>query len=307
MTSPIERLRKIVVQLRSPNGCPWDREQTHQSLKPHLVEECYELIDAIDAGNDKELKEELGDLLLQVVLHSQMAAEASRFTLDEVATAIADKLVNRHPHVFGENRLPDSEAVLRQWEVIKRSEKHERRSTLDGVPKGLPALARAQKIQTKAARVGFDWDVADGALAKVREELQEVESAAEGRLAEELGDLLFAVVNFARKKKLDAEQLLNEASGKFTARFRAMERLAQERELEFGSLSLPEMDRLWDDAKAAGQGEQQLASGMGGRRALRTVGPVIRLEGSRLRLPEASQTRLPSVSEGSSLCLLARQ
>src|SRR5208282_104693 len=114
MTSPVERLQKIVVQLRSPNGCPWDREQTHQSLKPHLVEECYELIDAIDAGNDKELKEELGDLLLQVVLHSQMAAEASRFTLDEVATAIADKLVNRHPHVFGESRLPNSEAVLRQ-------------------------------------------------------------------------------------------------------------------------------------------------------------------------------------------------
>ena len=180
MTSPIERLRKIVVQLRSPDGCPWDREQTHQSLKPHLVEECYELIDAIDAGNDKELKEELGDLLLQVVLHSQMAAEASRFTLDEVATAIADKLVNRHPHVFGENRLPNSEAVLRQWEVIKRSEKQERRSVLDGVPKGLPALARAQKVQTKAARVGFDWDEADGALAKVREELQEVESAVGG-------------------------------------------------------------------------------------------------------------------------------
>ena len=253
MTSSIDRLRKIVVQLRSPDGCPWDREQTHQSLKPHLVEECYELIDAIDAGNDKELKEELGDLLLQVVLHSQMAAEASRFTLDEVATAIADKLVNRHPHVFGESRLPNSEAVLRQWEVIKRSEKHERRSILDGVPKGLPALARAQKIQTKAARVGFDWDVADGALAKVREELQEVESAAVGRLAEEVGDLLFAVVNLARKKKLDAEQLLNEASGKFAARFREMERLAQERGLEFASLSLSEMDRLWDDVKAPGQ------------------------------------------------------
>jgi tetrapyrrole methylase family protein / MazG family protein len=252
MTSPIERLRKIVVQLRSPNGCPWDREQTHQTLKPHLVEECYELIDAIDAGNDKELKEELGDLLLQVVLHSQMAAEASRFTLDEVATAIADKLVNRHPHVFGENRLPNSEAVLRQWEVIKRSEKQERRSVLDGVPKGLPALARAQKVQTKAARVGFDWDEADGALAKVREELQEVESAEEGRLPEEVGDLLFAVVNFARKKNLDAEQLLNGASAKFAARFRAMERLALERGLEFGSLSLPEMDRLWDDAKATG-------------------------------------------------------
>jgi tetrapyrrole methylase family protein / MazG family protein len=251
--TPLERLQKIVAQLRSPSGCPWDREQTHQSLKPHLVEECYELIDAIDAGNDQELKEELGDLLLQVVLHSQLAAEASRFTLDDVATAIADKLVNRHPHVFGENRLPDSEAVLRQWEVIKRSEKHERRSVLDGIPRGLPALARAQKMQTKAARAGFDWDEADGAWAKVREELQEVESAAEGRLPEEIGDLIFAVVNFARKKKLDAEQLLNEASAKFAARFRAMEQLAQERGLEFASLSLPEMDRLWDDTKAAGE------------------------------------------------------
>ena len=250
MTSPIDRLRKIVAQLRSPDGCPWDREQTHQSLKPHLVEECYELIDAIDAGDDKELKEELGDLLLQVVLHSQMAAEASRFTLDEVATGIADKLVNRHPHVFGENRLPNSDAVLKQWEVIKRSEKHERRSILDGVPKGLPALARAEKVQTKAARVGFDWNEADGALEKVREELQEIESAAEDRLPEEVGDLLFAVVNFARKRKLDAEQLLNEASSKFAARFRAMERLAEDRGLEFASLNLLEMDRLWDEAKA---------------------------------------------------------
>jgi MazG family protein len=251
MASPLDRLRKIVAQLRAPDGCPWDREQTHQSLKPHLVEECYELIDAIDSCDDKELKEELGDLLLQVVLHSQMASEGSRFTLDEVATGIADKLVNRHPHVFGENRLPNSEAVLRQWEVIKRSEKHERSSVLDGVPKGLPALARAQKLQTKAARVGFDWNEADGALAKVREELQEVEAVAEENLPEEVGDLLFAVVNFARKKQLDAEQLLNEASAKFGARFRAMESLAQERGLEFASLNLAEMDRLWDDAKAA--------------------------------------------------------
>jgi tetrapyrrole methylase family protein/MazG family protein len=260
MTSPIDRLRKIVVQLRSPDGCPWDREQTHQSLKPHLVEECYELIDAIDAGDDKELKEELGDLLLQVVLHSQMAAEANRFTLDDVATSIADKLVNRHPHVFGESRLPNSEAVLRQWEVIKRTEKLERSSVLDGVPKGLPGLARAQKFQTKAARVGFDWNKADGALAKVREELQEVESAPDGLLAEEVGDLLFAVVNFARKKKLDAEQILNEASAKFAVRFRAMERLALDRGLEFAALSLAEMDRLWDETKAA-EGGRKVASG----------------------------------------------
>jgi tetrapyrrole methylase family protein / MazG family protein len=251
MSSPVDRLRDIVARLRSPEGCPWDREQTHQSLKPHLIEECYELIDAIDAGDDKEMTEELGDLLLQVVLHSQMASEENRFGMDDVANVIADKLVNRHPHVFGETRLPDSAAVLRQWEVIKRAEKQERRSALDGVPKSLPALARAQKVQTKAAQVGFDWNEADGALAKVREELREIELAPEDRLQEEVGDLLFAVVNFARKKEMDAEQLLNQATAKFAARFQAMERLAEDRGLEFGSLTLPQTDQLWEETKAA--------------------------------------------------------
>jgi tetrapyrrole methylase family protein/MazG family protein len=251
MSSSLDRLRDIVAQLRSPEGCPWDREQTHESLKPHLIEECYELIDAIDAADDKELKEELGDLLLQVVLHSQMASEEKRFDLDDVAAVIADKLVNRHPHVFGETRLPDSEAVLRQWEVIKRAEKQERRSVLDGVPKGLPALARAQKVQGKAARVGFDWNKAEGALEKVREELSEVESAPENDLHEEIGDLLFALVNFARKKELDAEQLLNQATTKFAVRFQTMERLAQERNMEFVSLPLAQKDLLWEEAKDA--------------------------------------------------------
>jgi tetrapyrrole methylase family protein/MazG family protein len=250
MNAPVDRLRNIVAQLRSPEGCPWDREQTHQSLKPHLIEECYELIDAIDAGDDKEIKEELGDLLLQVVLHSQMASEENRFSMDDVASVIADKLVNRHPHVFGETRLPDSAAVLRQWEVIKREEKQERHSALDGVPKALPALARAQKVQAKAARVGFDWDEADGALAKVREELREVELASENRLPEEVGDLLFAVVNFARKRGLEAEQLLNQATAKFGARFQSMERRAQERGSAFGSLTPAQMDQLWEEAKA---------------------------------------------------------
>jgi tetrapyrrole methylase family protein / MazG family protein len=251
MTSAVDRLRKIVAHLRSPDGCPWDREQTHQSLKPHLIEECYELVDAIDAGDDKEMKEELGDLLLQVVLHSQMASEEDRFDMDDVAAVIADKLMHRHPHVFGENKLPDSEAVLRQWEVIKRAEKQERKSALDGVPKALPALARAQKMQTKAARVGFDWNDADGALEKVREELAEIESASEHQIEEEVGDLLFAVVNFARKKGLDAEQALWQATAKFSDRFQAMERLAKDRDLELSSLNLSQMDEIWEEAKAS--------------------------------------------------------
>ncbi len=251
MESPVDRLRAIVAKLRSPEGCPWDREQTHESLKPHLVEECYELIDAIDAADDKEMAEELGDLLLQVVLHSQMASEENRFTMDDVATAIADKLVHRHPHVFGENRLPDSEAVLRQWEVIKRAEKQERKSALDGVPKTLPALARAQKVQSKAARVGFDWSDSAGALLKVREELRETEIASESELEEELGDLLFAVVNFARKKGLDAEQALYKATAKFSDRFQAMEQLVRERGQELGTLPLEQMDELWDEIKVS--------------------------------------------------------
>jgi tetrapyrrole methylase family protein/MazG family protein len=247
----VDRLAKIVAQLRSPDGCPWDREQTHESLKSHLLEECYELIDAIDAKDDEELKEELGDLLLQVVLHSQMAAEENRFTLEDVAGVIADKLIHRHPHVFGEIRLPDSEAVLNQWDRIKRVEKIDRVSALDGVPKTLPALARAQKIQGKAARVGFDWSDAAGPLEKIHEELREVETTPESELEEEIGDLLFAVVNFARKKKLDAEQTLNRATRKFTNRFQEMERLANERGLELASLSLEEMDRFWEDVKEA--------------------------------------------------------
>jgi len=249
MTPPIDRLRTIVAKLRAPDGCPWDREQTHESLKPHLLEECYELIDAIDARDDKELKEELGDILLQVVLHSQVAAEEGCFTLDDVAEVVSDKLVHRHPHVFGENHLANSEAVLQQWDKIKQAEKQERKSALDGVPKALPALARAQKIQTKASRAGFDWNIAEDAFLKVREELQEVESASEESVAEEVGDLLFAVVNFARKKKLDAEQLLNRATVKFAKRFQTIEQLAKDRSLDFASLSLEEMDVLWNEVK----------------------------------------------------------
>src|ERR1700747_2994428 len=198
MVSPIDRLKQIVERLRSPDGCPWDREQTHESLKPHIIEECYELIDAIDEKDDQGMEEELGDLLLQVVLHAQMASEEGRFDFDAVADVISEKLICRHPHVFGDTKLATSDAVLKQWDAIKRGEKTDRESALDGVPRGLPGLAKAQKMQSKAARGGFDWPDAVGPLEKVKEEISEIEQAGTGeKLAEELGDLLFSVVNFA--------------------------------------------------------------------------------------------------------------
>ena len=250
MVSPIDRLKQIVERLRSPDGCPWDREQTHESLKPHVIEECYELIDAIDEKDDQGMQEELGDLLLQVVLHAQMAGEEGRFDFDAVADVISEKLIRRHPHVFGDTKLATSDAVLKQWDAIKRREKTDRASALDGVPRGLPALAKAQKTQSKAARVGFDWSDAEGSLQKVNEEIKELRQAdTSEKLAEELGDLLFSIVNFARKSKLDAEGLLQAATGKFSERFRKMEALAESRGLNFSSLTLSEMDKLWDEVK----------------------------------------------------------
>jgi MazG family protein len=250
MVSPIDRLKQIVQRLRAPDGCPWDREQTHESLKPHLIEECYELIDAIDEEDDQGMQEELGDLLLQVVLHAQMASEEGRFDFDAIADCISEKLIRRHPHVFGDKKLATSDAVLKQWDAIKRREKADRASALDGVPRGLPALAKAQKVQSKAARVGFDWANAKGAFEKVKEEINELEQTRTSEeLVEELGDLLFSVVNFTRKSKLDAEDLLQAATRKFSDRFRKMEALAESRGLNFASLTLAEMDALWEQVK----------------------------------------------------------
>jgi tetrapyrrole methylase family protein / MazG family protein len=250
MTPSIDRLREIVAKLRAPDGCPWDREQTHATLKPHLLEECYELIDAIDDQDDEALLEELGDVLLQVILHAQMATEEGRFDFDQIADRIADKLVLRHPHVFGENKLSTSDAVLRQWDSIKRSEKQERKSIIDGIPRTLPALAKAQKAQMKATRAGLDWPEASDVLAKIREEISELEVAKDtDELSEELGDLLFSIVNFARKRSLDAEGLLQTATEKFTRRFRAIETLAAEKGTQLSALSSSELDRLWDEAK----------------------------------------------------------
>ena len=259
MTSsdPIRHLREIVARLRAPGGCPWDREQTHTSLRNDLLEEAHEVIEAIDNKDDAHFCEELGDLLLQVVMHSQMAAEENRFTFDEVALGIGEKLIRRHPHVFGDNKLGDTAAVLKQWDEIKRAEKNTHRdaSILDGISPALPALMRAEKVQKKAARVGFDWDDLSGVIAKVREEISEIEEAAAGKdpsaLEEEIGDLLFSVVNLARKAKIHAEVSLHQATGKFTRRFQRLESLLKERGGKFEHLDLAQLDKIWDEVKAA--------------------------------------------------------
>ena len=252
----IDQLVAIVAQLRAPGGCPWDREQTHASLRGGLLEEAYEVVAAIDASDDENLREELGDLLLQSVFHAQIAAGEGRFTFDDVARGIAEKLIRRHPHVFGGDHCADSDAVLKRWDEIKRAEKAGAavESVLDGIPGSLAALMRAQKVQKKAAKIGFDWDAAAPVIAKVREELAEVEAAIAGQnadgLEEEIGDLLFSVVNLARKLKLDAEVALHRATNKFIARFQAVEALARERSIDLGKLTLAEMDVLWDEIKA---------------------------------------------------------
>src|SRR5580658_5091316 len=206
----VARLRDIVARLRAPGGCPWDREQTHASLRASAIEEVYEMVEAIDAGDDPHFKEELGDLLLQVMMHAQIAEEEGRFDLEGIAAEVAEKLVRRHPHVFGENKLADSDAVLKQWDEIKKAERQSKgaapnASALDGVSAALPALMRAEKVQKRAARVGFDWEDLGGVIEKIREEVAEVEaeSGNRARLEDELGDLLFTVVNLTRKAKCE--------------------------------------------------------------------------------------------------------
>lgn len=252
--SGIDQLRAIIAALRAPNGCPWDREQTHASLRAGLIEEAYEVVEAINTGDDANLCEELGDLLLQPIFHAQIATEEGRFNFDDVTRTIVEKLIRRHPHVFGEDQCADSAEVLRKWDDIKRAEKGDRAvSALDGISSGLPALMRAEKVQKKAARVGFDWSEVPPVLAKIREEIGEVEAElAEGnsaRIEEEIGDLLFSVVNLARKLKVDGETALQRATDKFSARFREVETLARERQLALDKLTLAELDELWDEVK----------------------------------------------------------
>ena len=252
----IDQLVAIVARLRAPGGCPWDREQTHASLRGGLLEEAYEVVAAIDAADDENLREELGDLLLQTVFHAQIAEEEGRFRFDDVARGIAEKLIRRHPHVFGEDHCADSAAVLVRWDEIKRAEKggDSPRSALDGVSGSLAALLRAEKVQRKAAKVGFDWDTAGPVIAKVREELAEVEAALATQqtdvLESEIGDLLFSVVNLARHLQINAEVALHRATNKFIARFHTVEELARERSLSLEQMSLDEMDVLWEEVKA---------------------------------------------------------
>jgi tetrapyrrole methylase family protein/MazG family protein len=246
-----DTLGYITAQLRGPGGCPWDREQTHRSLTPYMIEEAYEAVDAVDRGDDVDLVEELGDVLLQVVLHSQLAEEEGRFSLADVAAEVNGKLVRRHPHVFGDVQVAGSAEVLRNWEQIKRVEKGERRSSaLDGIPPALPALSLAQTMGRKAAKLGFDWPDVDGVLAKVREEVAELQATADAaERHDEMGDLLFALSSLCRHLGIDGEDALRAAARKFERRFRRVEALAQAQGLNLTTLDPESLDRLWEQAK----------------------------------------------------------
>jgi len=253
-TKNIARLLKIMARLRGPGGCPWDREQTHQSIRHNLIEECYEAIDALDEGKMDAFKDELGDLLLQVVFHAQMASEAGTFDFDAVARTINEKLVRRHPHVFGKTKADDSAAVLQQWEAIKKSEKNaDTIVSLGDLPKHLPALLKADKVQRKVARVGFDWKRSKDVVAKVEEEVRELKGAMGSKdrkqFEEELGDLLFAVVNLARFENLQAEELLNRATAKFVKRFQEIEKAVHGSGRRLEDCTLRELDTLWESAR----------------------------------------------------------
>lgn len=250
-----EDLVDVMAKLRGPNGCPWDREQNHRTLERYLIEECYEVLDAIEADDADALSEELGDVLLQVVFHAQLAAEEGLFDIGDVITRIVEKLVRRHPHVFGSVSVENAEEVLRNWEAIKRSEKAPgwRKSALDGIPKRLPALMRAMEVSKRAAKVGFEWEHLEDVFQKVDEELRELRDAvAAGReeaVREELGDLLFALVNIARWQRVDAEEALRTMLARFAARFRWMEDQARSQGRDLKDLPLNELDDLWNQAK----------------------------------------------------------
>jgi tetrapyrrole methylase family protein/MazG family protein len=253
-TNGFDALMTIMRRLRGPGGCPWDAEQTHESLTRYLLEETYEVIEAIDEKSPDLLKEELGDLLLQPVFHAVIAEEAGTFTMDDVIRSICDKLVRRHPHVFGDMVIHDSTAQIENWEQIKKAEKgDQRKSALSGVPPHLPALLKAQKISEKASRVGFDWEHADQVFAKVMEELHEFEEAwakdDQAHMEDELGDLLFAIVNLGRFLSLNPEEALRKTINRFQQRFQYVEESLAAQGRHMNDTPLADMDSLWEEAK----------------------------------------------------------
>ena len=258
----IDDLLEIMKLLRSPGGCPWDREQDHHTIRRNLIEEAYEAVEAIDLEDRDALCEELGDVLLQVVFHSRMAQEAGEFTFDDVCNGVCRKLIERHPHVFGEIKVDDADEVLRNWEAIKQKSKKQDTATetLQAVPKVFPALMRAQKVQKRAAKAGLDWEEIGGVLAKLEEECAEFRQAcdegAADRMAEEMGDVLFAAVNVSRFAHIDAEDALQGATEKFIRRFARVEKMAAERGLEMKQTSPSELDDLWNQAKELEKGTE---------------------------------------------------
>jgi tetrapyrrole methylase family protein/MazG family protein len=259
----IEHLLSIMERLRGPGGCPWDREQTLTSLRPYVLEETYEVLEAIDGGDVADHREELGDLLLQIVFQAQLRREEGAFDFADVADAISGKLVSRHPHVFGDAEVKDAEGVLRQWAALKREEKRRKGkggSALEGVPREMPALARADRLTEKASRIGFDWPDAAGARAKVAEELEELDQAVAGgvraEIEHELGDVLFALANLGRKLEVAPEEALRGTIGRFIRRFGHIEAELERRGVPHGQATLAEMDALWEEAKSLeGQGK----------------------------------------------------
>jgi len=248
--SKFDALVEIIARLRAPDGCPWDKEQTHATLRGNLLSECYEVLEALDEGDADKLCDELGDLLLQITLHAQIARDSGEFGIDDVIKGIATKIVRRHPHIFGSTKVKDAEEVMHNWEELKREEREEGASMLEGVPKSMPALAYAYEISRRAVRVGFEWEDIGGVIDKLAEEIREIkDSASREEKEQEFGDLLFTLVNVARWEGIDAESALREANRKFYKRFTYMEELCRQRGLAFGELSFEEKNALWEEAK----------------------------------------------------------
>ncbi len=245
-----DTLVNIVAKLRAPDGCPWDKEQTHSSLRQSLLEECYEVLEALDEGDSEKLSYELGDLLMQVVLHARIATDAGEFELGDVIKSINTKLINRHPHVFGSVKVKDAKEVLHNWEALKKGERGSEASMLDNVPRQMPALSYSQEIQSRVAQVGFDWEDISGVIDKLVEEVSEFKRGEDQKQkAQEFGDLLFTLVNVARRLGVDTEAVLREASMRFYRRFTYMEKVCRQRGVNFGELSFDEQNALWEEAK----------------------------------------------------------